>query len=148
MGALTHERWNPVSFGQADYGIVPLLVGSLLVTVLAIVIAVPFGVCVAVYLAEVAKPAEREIFKPFIELLAGIPSVVLGFFGLVVLAPVIKSVFHLHTGLTALTGAVLLALMAIPTIVTISEDAIRSVPSSYKEASLRSGRRGCRQSGR
>jgi phosphate transport system permease protein len=132
-------RWNPVSFEQPAYGIIPLFTGSLLVTLLAILIAVPFGVCAAIYVAEIARPTEREIFKPFIELLAGIPSVVLGFFGLMIVAPLIKSLFHLSTGMTALTGAILLALMAIPTIISISEDAIRSVPSSYKQASLALG---------
>jgi phosphate transport system permease protein len=86
-----------------------------------------------------AGSKEREFLKPFIELLAAIPSVVLGFFGLVVLAPLVKAVFHLGTGLTALTGAILLALMAVPTIVSISEDAIRSVPRSYREASMALG---------
>jgi phosphate transport system permease protein len=109
------------------------------VTVLATLIAIPFGVVGAVYLSEVAVTAEREILKPFIELLAGIPSVVIGFFGLVVLAPWVKWVFGLQTGLTAVTGALLLALMAIPTIISISEDAIRGVPTSYKEASLALG---------
>jgi phosphate transport system permease protein len=136
---LATNTWNPTSLQHEQYGIYPLLVGSLLVTFLAILIAVPFGVCAAVYLSEVATPAEREIFKPFVELLAGIPSVVIGFFGLVVLAPLIKSLFHLNTGLTALTGAVLLAIMAIPTIISISEDAIRGVPGSYKQASLALG---------
>jgi phosphate transport system permease protein len=136
---LFRTRWNPVSFEREMFGILPLLSGSLVVTLLATVIAVPFGVCAAVYLAEVATVAERELFKPFIELLAGLPSVVIGFFGLVVLVPLVKQVFHLQTGLTALTGALLLALMAIPTIISISEDAIRSVPLSYKEASLALG---------
>jgi phosphate transport system permease protein len=92
-----------------------------------------------VYISELARPLEREILKPFIEILAGIPSVVLGFFGLVVLAPLVKGAFGLPTGFTALTGAALLALMAIPTVISISEDAIRSVPESYKAASLALG---------
>lgn len=132
-------RWNPVSFEKELFGILPLLAGSVVVTLLATIIAVPFGVCAAVYIAEIATPTEREFFKPFIELLAGLPSVVIGFFGLVVLAPIVKQVFHLQTGLTGLTGALLLALMAIPTIISISEDAIRSVPLSFKEASLALG---------
>ncbi len=136
---LTTDRWAPVSFEREMFGMLPLLTGSLVVTFLATLIAVPFGVIAAVYIAEIAHPAEREFFKPFIELLAGIPSVVLGFFGLVVLSPIVKSVFHLNTGLTALTGALLLALMSIPTIISISEDAIRGVPASYKAASLSLG---------
>jgi len=137
--SLLGTRWNPVSFERPVYGMIPLIVGSVLVTLLATLVAVPFGVIGAVYIAEVAKPAEREFFKPFIELLAGIPSVVIGFFGLVVLSPIVKSLFHLQSGQSAFTGALLLALMSIPTIITISEDAIRSVPASYKEASLSLG---------
>ncbi len=110
-----------------------------MVTFLAILMAVPIGVLSAIYLAELAHPWEREILKPFIELLASIPSVVIGFFGLVVLAPIIKSIFHLQSGLTAFTGAVLLAMMAIPTIITVSEDALRNVPKGYKLASLALG---------
>jgi phosphate transport system permease protein len=139
LGALFDQRWEPVSFIQERFGILPLFTGSLLVTLLATVIAVPFGVFGAVYIAEIASPIEREFFKPFIELLAGIPSVVIGFFGLVVLGPVIKHLFGLSTGLSALTGALLLALMSIPTIITISEDALKNVPQSYKDASLALG---------
>ena len=136
---LLGTRWVPVSFQGESYGILPLVSGSLLVTVLATLIAIPFGVCGAVYISEVSMGGEREFLKPFIELLTGIPSVVIGFFGLVVLAPIVKSAFNLSTGLTALTGALLLALMAVPTIISISEDALRSVPSSFKEASLALG---------
>lgn len=136
---LFHSVWNPVSFQKEEFGIYPLITGSILVTLLATVIAIPFGITGAVYISEVASPKEREFLKPFIEILAGIPSVVLGFFGLVVIAPLIKQMFDLGTGLTALTGAVLLAFMAIPTIMSISEDAIKSVPAAYKEASLALG---------
>jgi len=139
ISKLFGTEWIPVSFQKESFGIIPLLTGSFLVTILATIIAVPFGVCGAVYISEVAKRPEREILKPFIELLAGIPSVVIGFFGLVVLAPFIKGVFGLQSGLTALTGALLLALMATPTIISISEDAINSVPSTYKEASYAVG---------
>jgi len=139
LGELWSSRWMPVSFQRESFGLGPLVAGSLLVTGLATLIAVPLGVCVAVYIAELATPWEREILKPLIELLAGIPSVVLGFFGLVVLSPIVKQVFGLSSGLTALTGALLLALMAVPTVISISEDAIRSVPASYKSASLALG---------
>ena len=139
LGELVGSRWVPVSFQEQAFGLLPLITGSLLVTIVATLIAVPFGVCGAVYLSEVATAAERAFFKPFIELLAGIPSVVIGFFGLVVVAPRIKELFHLNSGMVALTGAVILALMAVPTIVTISEDAIRSVPEAYKQASLALG---------
>jgi phosphate transport system permease protein len=133
------SKWIPVSFQKESFGLLPLITGSLLVTALATILTIPFGVGAAVYISELARPTEREILKPFIEILAGIPSVVIGFFGLVVLVPLIKSIFNLSTGLTALAGAVLLALMAIPTVVSISEDAIRSVPASYKAASLALG---------
>lgn len=135
FGNLMGKEWIPVSFEQEKFGILPLVAGSLLVTLMATLMAIPFGVIGAVYLAEIARPIEREILKPFIELLAGIPSVVLGFFGLIVVAPLVKQIFGLNSGLNAFTGATLLALMAIPTILTISEDAIRNVPRSYKQAS-------------
>ncbi len=139
-GALLGSRWVPVSFQGRQFGLYPLVAGSLLVTVLATLIAIPFGVCGAVYISELAGDREKEFLKPFIELLSGIPSVVIGFFGLVVLAPLVKQAFGLQTGLNALTGALLLALMAIPTIVTISARMrIRSVPRSYQEASLALG---------
>lgn len=139
LDELLGPRWVPESFQRDLYGIYPLVSGTLLVTALALLFAVPLSVCGAVYISEIAGPREREILKPTIEMLAAIPSVVLGFFGLVALAPVVKSVFHLNTGLNALTGSLLLALMAIPTIVSISEDAIRNVPESYKEASMALG---------
>ncbi len=139
LSELFTARWVPVSFQKESFGILPLVTGSLLVTIIATLIAVPIGVCGAIYISEVATSGERRFLKPFIELLAGIPSVVIGFFGLTVLAPLVKSAFGLQTGLNALTGALLLALMAIPTIVSISEDAIRSVPKSYKEGSLALG---------
>ena len=126
-------------FQKEEFGLLPLITGSVLVTLLATLIAIPFGIIGAVYISEVATAREREVLKPFIEILAGIPSVVLGFFGLIVVAPLVKDIFGLNTGLTALTGAVLLAFMAIPTIMSISEDAIKSVPIIYKEASLALG---------
>lgn len=132
-------QWIPVSFKKELFGIVPLITGSVLVTVLATFLMIPFGVLGAVYIAEIAAGRERVLLKPFIEIMAGIPSVVIGFFGLVVLSPVLKEIFQLNTGLTALSGAILLALMATPTVISISEDAICSVPKSYKEASLALG---------
>jgi phosphate transport system permease protein len=137
--ALWDIRWEPVSFVQERFGIIPLFLGSFLVTLIATLLAIPFSIIGAVYISEIASPVEREFFKPFIELLAGIPSVVLGFFGLMVLSPIVKNIFGLSNGQTALTGALLLALMAIPTIITISEDALKSVPASYKQASLALG---------
>lgn len=139
LASLISPNWIPTSEIDPQYGIIPLLTGSLLITFIATLIAIPFGVIGAIYLAEIARPIEREILKPFVEMLAGIPSVVIGFFGVVVVGPLIKNIFGLETGFTALTGSVLLALMAIPTILTISEDAIRNVPQSYKQASTALG---------
>jgi len=139
LSKLVDTRWVPVTDNEERFGIVPLLAGSALVTAIATLIAIPFGVLGAVYICEVAGPLEREILKPFIELLASIPSVVLGFFGLVVLAPVVKAVLGLGTGVCALTAAVMLAFMATPTIISIAEDAIHNVPVSYKEAALALG---------
>ena len=121
------------------FGIVPLLAGSAAVTLGAIVIAVPLGIACAVYLAEVAPRRVQEILKPTIEVLAGIPSVVIGFIGLAVAAPFLQSVLNLSTGMTALTGAIMLAFMSMPTIISISEDAIVGVPKSYRDGSLALG---------
>jgi phosphate transport system permease protein len=139
LARLFDSRWIPVSFQTARFGLYPLVAGSALVTGLAMLIAIPLAIVGAVYIAEVAQPVEREILKPFIEILAAIPSVVLGFFGLVVLAPLVKNVFGLGSGLNALTAGLLLALMALPTIITISEDALASVPQLFKQASLALG---------
>ncbi|MBI5787598.1 MAG: phosphate ABC transporter permease subunit PstC [Candidatus Schekmanbacteria bacterium] len=133
------DKWYPVSFRKPQFGIIPLLAGSLLVTAIAIIFAVPLAVGTAIYIAEIAKPMEREFLKPFIEVLAGIPSVVNGFLGMVILSPLVKKVFSLSTGLNALTGGLMLGIMAVPTIISISEDAIRNVPQSYKQASLALG---------
>lgn len=138
MGSLLNTRWQQTNTG-ASYGLGPLITGSLLVTFLGTLVALPFGIGGAVYIAEIAGPREKEFLKPFIELIAAIPSVVLGFFGLIVLGPALKTVLGLDSSLNALNGALLLALMAVPTIITISEDAIRSVPIAYKEASMALG---------
>jgi phosphate transport system permease protein len=132
------DKWYPIS-EPAQLGILPLILGSLLVTLGAAIISVPIGVACAVYIAEIAPPRSKEILKSGIELLAAIPSVVLGFIGMVTLVPFIKSMFHLPTGLTALSGSVILAFMAMPTIVSIAEDALYSVPKTYKEGALALG---------
>ncbi len=139
FGELFRTKWIPVSFKEEIFGLIPLITGSLLVTASATIIMIPFGVLGAIYIAELGTDRERAFLKPFIEILAGIPSVVIGFFGLVVLSPIIKQAFGLNTGLTGLTGAILLAFMAIPTVITVSEDAIQSVPRAYREASLALG---------
>ncbi len=132
------KSWYPIS-EPAQLGILPLMMGSLIITLGATIISVPIGVACAVYIAEVAPSRIKEILKAGIELLAAIPSVVLGFIGMMTLVPWIKNVFHLPTGLTALSGSVMLAFMAMPTIVSIAEDALYSVPKSYKEGALALG---------
>lgn len=132
-------RWNPSAFGEPSYGILSLVVSTFMVTLGAMVIAVPLGIGTAAYVSEIAPSNVREILKPVIEILAGIPSVVVGFFGIVFLGPIIADVFNLSSGLNALNGSILLAIMALPTIVSVSEDAIRSVPRDFKEASYALG---------
>ncbi len=131
-------QWYPTS-EPPRFGLLPLLAGSLVVTLGAIAISVPLGIACAIYISEVAPPWVREIFKPLMELIAAIPSVVLGFIGLVVLVPFLKQVFNLPTGLSALAGSITLAFMALPTITSISEDALTVLPREYKEASLALG---------
>ncbi len=131
-------NWYPIS-DPPQFGILPLILGSLFVTFGAIVIAVPLGLGAAIYTAEVAPKSIRGILKSGIELLAAIPSIVLGFIGIIFLGPVLKNIFQLQSGLTALAGSIMLAFMAMPTIVSIIEDAIVSVPKSYKEGSLALG---------
>lgn len=135
---LTEKSWYPTSLNPR-FGLQPLLFGSILVTIGAILFAVPLGIAAAIYISELASPRVAGILKPLTEILAGIPSVVFGFFGLVVLVPVIQDVLDLSTGQTALTGSVMLGIMALPTIISISEDAISSVPRSIKEGSLALG---------
>ncbi len=136
---LTSRRWNPTSYDNPEFGIVSMIVSTLMVTVGALTISIPLGVAAAAYLAEIAGPREREILKPVIEILASIPSVVLGFLGIVLVGPLIARVFNLSNGLNALNGSILLGIMALPTIISISEDAISAVPEEYKEASLALG---------
>lgn len=135
---LLGHKWYPIS-EPAQLGILPLILGSLLVTLGAAVISIPIGVASAIYIAEVAPLKLKEILKAGIELLAAIPSVVLGFIGLVTLVPLVKNLFHLPTGLTALSGSIMLAFMAMPTIVSIAEDALYSIPKTYKEGALALG---------
>ncbi|WP_048121986.1 phosphate ABC transporter permease subunit PstC [Methanosarcina vacuolata] len=138
MDFLTGKFWYPTSINM-QFGLLPLFFGSLIVTVGAILFAVPLGIATAIYISEIANPKVADFLKPFIEILAGIPSVVFGFFGLVVLVPLIQKSFNLPTGQTALTGSIMLGIMALPTIITISEDAISSVPSTLEQGSLALG---------
>lgn len=133
---LFSRRWYPI---ENYFGILPLLTGSLVITLGAALIAIPFGLMTAVYIAEIAPRWLRELLKPLVEVLGGIPSVVLGFLGILVLAPLVREILRVPTGLTAFTGAVLLAGMAIPTIVSIAEDALDTVPQAYRDAALALG---------
>ncbi|RKY36535.1 MAG: phosphate ABC transporter permease subunit PstC [Candidatus Omnitrophota bacterium] len=131
--------WNPDAYVKPAYGIVSMLVSTFLITFGSLVIAIPLGIGTAAYLSDLASPRVREIAKPIVEILAGIPSVVIGFLGIVVVGPVIAKIFGLHNGLNALNGSVLLAIMALPTIISLSEDALKSVPKSFEQASLALG---------
>lgn len=128
-------RWYPI---EGMFGLLPLLVGSLIVTVGAVAIALPLGLTTAVYLGEIAPPWLRELLKPVIEVLAGIPSIVLGFLGWIALAPLVQQL-GAPTGLTAFTGALILAYMSLPTIISIAEDALYSVPKEYRDGALAIG---------
>ena len=133
------REWFPASFRDPRFGALPLMAGSFLVVSMAVLIAVPVGLACAVYIAEVADPRLREVLKPMIEVLAGIPSVVYGFIALVLLSGAIQDAFHTTYRLNALNGALILSLMILPTIISIAEDAIVAVPRDYKEASLALG---------
>jgi phosphate transport system permease protein len=132
------QFWYPIS-DPPLFGVLPLIIGSIFVTLGAAAISVPIGVASALYIAEIAPPRTKEILKAGIELLAAIPSVVIGFIGMMTLGPFIKEVFGLPTGLTALTGSITLAFMAMPTIVSIAEDAVTAVPRQYREAAIAMG---------
>ena len=142
--------WVTASFWQDWYGIVPLLVGSILVSIVALFFAVPFGVAAAIYVSEIATVYERKLIKPYIEFISAIPSVVLGFFGIAVVGQAVRaasqsplfkwvSFFPISERLNVFTAGCLLALMAVPTIFTLAEDALRNVPRGFKEASYALG---------
>jgi len=131
-------EWYP-TYSPPSYGIWPLIVGSLIVTALSSLLAIPLGVLSAVYISEIAPTAIKEVLKTIIELLAGLPSVVLGFFGMVIVAPWLQETFDLPTGLNIVNASVILAVMAVPTISSISEDALYAVPGEFKEASYALG---------
>ncbi|MBN1498494.1 MAG: phosphate ABC transporter permease subunit PstC [Spirochaetes bacterium] len=135
---LLGSQWYPTS-GNPRFGIMPLITASVAVTLLASAFAVPLSLAIAVYLAELASPRVREIVKPAIEIIASIPSVIIGFFGMVAVAPFLQRQFNIDTGLNLFNAALMLAFMAVPTIASISEDAISSVPVSLKEASYALG---------
>lgn len=135
----TGSEWFPTATPAPLFGIMPLLAGTLWVSLFAILIALPFGMSVAVYISEVASERMRSILKPVIELLNGIPSVVYGFFGLIVIVPLLQRGFDLPVGESGLAGSIVLAIMALPTMITVAEDAMRSCPRALREASLALG---------
>lgn len=132
-------NWNPIAFNIPAWGIFSLFVSTAMISLLSIFIAAPVGLSIAIYLSEIASARTREILKPLIEMIASIPSVVLGFLGLLFLAPLIAKIFHLSNGLNALTASILVAIATLPTIASISEDALSSVSQRYREASLALG---------
>lgn len=135
----TGDEWFPTATPAPLFGVLPLVMGTLWVSLAAILFALPLGLAVAIFMAEMAGDRLRRVLKPVIELLAGIPSVVYGFFGLVVIVPLIQDLFGLPVGETALAGSIILAIMALPTIITVAEDSMRNVPRAVKEASLALG---------
>ena len=128
-------NWTP---SKSQFGILPLIIGSFLVTLGALALGAPMAILTAIFLSEVAPKSVQKIVRPAVELLAGIPSVIYGFFGLIIVIPVVRSLFG-GSGFGLLTGWIVLAIMILPTIATISEDAIRAVPRSYREASFGMG---------
>ncbi|MBG0790349.1 MAG: phosphate ABC transporter permease subunit PstC [Desulfovibrionaceae bacterium] len=132
------NQWKPVS-ETPQWGILPLIMGSVWVTLISSVIAIPLGIMTAVYLAEIAPNKVREIVKPMVELLASLPSVVIGFFGMVVVAPLLLELFDIRFGVNMLNASIMLAFMAVPTITSIAEDSIHSVPDELREGSLALG---------
>jgi phosphate transport system permease protein len=136
IGSLFSLRWYPI---EDYYGILPLISGSVVVTIGATLIAVPFGIGTAIFIAEIAPRWLREILKPIIEILAGLPSVVLGFLGIVMLSTFLRELFNLPTGLSAFTGSLLLGAISIPTIVSVAEDALDAVPKEYRDGALALG---------
>lgn len=135
---LLGREWYP-TYDPPSFGIFPLIVGSVVVTLCSSLIAVPLGVLAAIYIAELADRRVKELLKPVIELLATLPSVVIGFFGMVIVAPLLQSMFDIPTGLNILNASIMLALMAIPTITSVSEDAIHAVPQALRDASYALG---------
>lgn len=136
---LTSTEWYPTSMSNVRYGTFALIAGTLSVTGVAMLIAVPFGLGAAIFVSEFSTGKTREFLKIIIELLAAIPSIVWGFIGLTVMNPLIQNIFHVQVGLNVLNAAILLALMSIPVMVTIGEDALKAVPDSYREGALALG---------
>ncbi|OGO21805.1 MAG: phosphate ABC transporter permease subunit PstC [Chloroflexi bacterium RBG_16_51_16] len=129
-GILFSARWYPI---EDYFGILPLITGTIMVTLGAALFAIPLGIGAAIYISEISPRWMREILKPLVELLGGLPSVVLGFLGILILSPFLRGFLNLPTGLTALAGSMLLGGIAVPTIVSVAEDALDAVPRAYRE---------------
>ncbi len=136
LSSLFGARWYPI---EDYFGLWPLILGSLIITIGAAILSLPLGLATAIFIAEIAPTWVRDILKPFVEVLAGIPSVVIGFIGMLVFAPALRVALNLPTGLTAFSGILLLAWMALPTIVSVAEDVLDSVPTTYRDAGLALG---------
>lgn len=136
---LTGAVWNPNAYGEPKYGIIPLAAGSLFATIIALAIAMPTGIASALFISEKLQGKSRMAVKTLVEILAGVPSVVIGFFGLTFISWAIMKVFRVYSGLNLFNGGILLAIMSLPTIISVSEDALRAVPASYREAALALG---------
>ncbi len=136
LTSLLGTRWYPI---EDYFGLLPLIMGSLIVTLGAAIVSLPLGLATAIFIAEIAPDWVRDILKPSVEVLAGIPSVVIGFIGMVVFAPLIRVALDIPTGLTAFTGVLLLAWMALPTVVSVAEDVLDAVPKTYRDAGLALG---------
>jgi phosphate transport system permease protein len=138
LGFIFGSQWYP-SHEPAEFGVLPLILASLWVSAGALFVCVPLGIGSALYINEIASFRQKQILKPLVEILAGIPSIVYGFFGMLIVAPFVQNLFNIPTGLCALSASVVLGIMAIPTVASISEDALSFVPKSFKEASYALG---------
>lgn len=136
LNFLGGDLWKPL---EGHFGIFPMIIGSIYVTAGAIVVGVPIGLLCAIFMAKFCPAKLYHILKPAIDLLAGIPSIVYGFFGLMVIVPVVQQLFNVASGKGVLTASLLLGIMILPTIVSVSEAAIRAVPESYYEGALALG---------
>jgi phosphate transport system permease protein len=142
-----HHNFFSLIFGKAwyptadppEFGMLPLILASFVVTLGAMLVCVPVGIGTALYLHELASPGQRAVLKPMIEILAGIPSIVYGFFGMVIVAPYLQNLLGLPTGLNAFSASLVLGIMAVPTVASLAEDALSFVPRSFREASLALG---------
>lgn len=135
---ISGKIWYP-TFSPPDYGILPLILASLFVTLGAMILAAPLGIASAIFISYILPKKYRKVIKPAVEMLAGVPSVIYGLFGMKILAPFLSNLFNLPTGLTGLNASIMLGIMALPTVVSLSEDAINTVPKKFRDASLALG---------